>query len=168
MDKKKQQYLLKKRQSLQQEIVLNKLRDKISFQIAYLKKNNFNFTLYYKNEYLTWLQNSLPFIKRENCSGQLDYQINPNTFKPNNYTFSSSKEMIDIIREQLPKVISINSLVIICYDGGNPEIEISLQTLLANPTTFINGAETWLIAKNKSVVLEYICFKNTLSIFILE
>lgn len=168
MDKKKQQYLLKKRLKFQQEINLNKLRDKISFQIDYLKKNNYDFNLYYDNEYLIWLQNNLSFIKRENCSGQLDYQINTNIFKPNDYLFSSDKEMINIIRKQLPKVISINSLIIICYDGGYPEIEISLQTLLTSPKTFINGGETWLVAKNKSVVLEYICFRDTLSIFSLK
>ena len=54
------------------------------------------------------------------------------------------------------ELIPDNTNLIICYDGGDPELEIPVKAFLSNPEKFISHPDTWMITTEKKWIIEYI------------
>jgi hypothetical protein len=46
--------------------------------------------------------------------------------------------------------------LIVCYQGGDPELEISVKAFLTTPGIFLNRMEVWLLTADKKWIIEYI------------
>jgi len=88
MDNNKLNELKNKQNLLKEKLELNKLKERISFQINYLKDNNFEYNLYYYQENIKWILSEFPIRKRENYFGLYDdFQINIGRLFINNFIF---------------------------------------------------------------------------------
>ncbi len=155
MDNNKINQLREKRLQLQEEIRLKSLRDRIANQLDYLDKQNFHYTIYYEAEHLHWINKNIPF--KSNKEGLSNFQIETDTTDEaaNCVNCASEEDLINELKTTFLSLFDTNDKVIICYDGGDPEIEISVATFLKKPLLFFANPETWLLLNNKSYVLEY-------------
>ena len=155
MDNNKINQLREKRLQLQEEIRLKSLRDRIANQLDYLDKQNFHYTIYYEAEHLHWINKNIPF--KSNKEGLSNFQIETDTTDEaaNCVNCASEEDLINELKTTFLSLFDANDKVIICYDGGDTEIEISVATFLKKPLLFFANPETWLLLNNKSYVLEY-------------
>ncbi len=157
MDKEKIEQLKKKRSLHKEEIRLKTLSNRISSQLNYLDEQSFDYQIHYKQENLDWISTNVPMRKRDGYSGLYDYQIDVDDSENCNTIYcNSNNSLIDKIREQFLIILSKESRLIVCYDGGDPEIEISVETFLSQPLKFFSKPETWILLKDKSWIIEYL------------
>lgn len=159
MDFEKVIELQEKRRLLQEEVRLRTLRTRIAKQLNYLEKENYSYNLFYNHENLNWIRLNIPVKKRDNYDGMYDdFQINvadlPLEFcdvYAEQDLFTSSK-----FSAQFLSIISPGTTLIVCCEGGDPEIALSGEAFLTNPIIFFSNPETWIITKEKNWVIEYI------------
>lgn len=166
MDRNRQQKLTEKRHILQQELQLKKIRSRISTQLDYLNEHNFRHAIYYENENLDWITKNLPFKTKDNYTGSHDYQLdiktNPNTHKI--VCNKSEASFQDVLSDQITSILPKDSPLILCCNGGDPELEISIKAFLSKPFLFLSKPEVWVLSKNRNWIFEYIWEQKILRI----
>ena len=130
MDNNKINQLREKRLQLQEEIRLKSLRDRIANQLDYLDKQNFHYTIYYEAEHLHWINKNIPF--KSNKEGLSNFQIETDTTDEdtNCVNCTSEEDLVNELKAIFLSLFDANDKLIICYYGGDPEIEISVATFL--------------------------------------
>ena len=163
MNKDKIEQLKKKRLLLKEEVRLKALRKRISLQLGYLDEHGFDFKVYYNHEHLDWISDNVPLRKKDGYNGLHDYQVDVDNTSPNcNSIYCLSDDLVvNKIREQFLTIASKDCKLIVCHNGGDPEIEISVEALVSNPLKFFSGRETWILIKDKSWVIENIWDQET-------
>ncbi|MFB0939099.1 MAG: hypothetical protein QMB29_09200 [Urechidicola sp.] len=158
MDKEKINELKERQQQLKVEIQLKNLRNRIASQLNYLEQHNFNYKVFYSPQHLTWIESNVLIRKRDGYTGiHGDFQIDVNDIDCNDViNFTKNQFSTSQFSDEFSDILPTNSLLAICYDGGDPELEISLNAFLSNPLTFFNHPETWIITKDKSWIIEYV------------
>lgn len=167
MDQEKKERLKKQRMLLQKEVRLKELRKRISIQLEYLDDQKYDYQIYYENEHLDWISSHMPLRKRDAYNGLHDYQIDDGSPSPNcpSIHCDSDDLFVDKIREQFLLLLKKDNLLSICYDGGDPEIEIRVEALVSQPLTFFSNPETWVLTKDKSWIIEYIWNQKEIRFF---
>lgn len=155
IDKDKIDKLKEKRIQLQEEIRLKTLRNRISTQLNYLDEQNFEYQIYYEGEHLHWINKNIPF--KSSKEGLSNFQIETDTTDEdaNCVNCTSEEDLVNELKAIFLSLFDANDKLIICYYGGDPEIEISVATFLKKPLLFFANPETWLLLNNKSYILEY-------------
>ncbi|TSJ41608.1 hypothetical protein [Fluviicola chungangensis] len=158
MDAEKTAELKKRKQQLQEEVRLKGLRNRIAFQLAYLDEIDQPYTIHYESENLHWIYSTVQTRKKDGYFGiHGDFQMDVND--------STTIETIEMRKEELNSgkfqqqflaLIPDTTNIVICYDGGDPELEISAKTFLSNPTKFISHPDTWIITTDKKWIIEHI------------
>jgi len=59
-----------------------------------------------------------------------------------------------------------NSKIIVCYEGGDPEIEINYEIFFNNPKLFLSRPENWVISKEHNWIIEYIYDQKEIRLFV--
>ena len=158
MDKEKIEDLKKRRKHLQEEVRLKNLRDRITPKLAYLEKIGQPYIIHYESENLNWIYSTVRIRKKDGYFGiHGDFQIDVDDSAAIE-TIKMREEEINSVKfqEQLLKIIPDNINVIVCYDGGDPELQISVRSFLSHPTKFLSNPDTWTITTDKHWVIEYI------------
>ncbi len=158
MEKEKQEELNAKRLKLQEEVRLKELRKRVESQISHLEKLSESYFVFYDFENLNWINSNVPVRNRDGYNGiRGDFQIDIDDSNAIS-SFNISEEDINSIKfkEQFSLLISKESKLIVCYQGGDPELEISTQAFLNNPLLFFSRPETWILTTDKKWIIEYI------------
>jgi hypothetical protein len=158
MDKEKIEKLKERRRQLQEEMRLKKLRDRISSQIHHLENLGESYIVYYSFENLNWINSNVQVRKRDGYRGiHGDFQIDVDDSKVlNNFTMREEEINSHKFSELFLSFIPDHITLIVCYDVGDPELEISVNAFLSHPTEFLSHPETWIITFDKSMIIEYI------------
>ncbi len=158
MDRNRKNELLEKKLQLKEEVRKKELKKRIKYHIDFLESNGFTYKINYNHEYLDWMQTAFPMRKKDGYFGLHDYQIDVNDIADNCKTihFKEETELKSILEKELLKYYSINDEIVICVNGGDPELIISIETFLTDQLQFLNNPEVWLILRDKSMVIEYI------------
>lgn len=158
MDKEKREELKDRRRQLQEELRLRELNERVAPQLAHLEESGESYRLYYEFENLDWMASNVQVRKRDGYTGvYIDFQVDVD----DSTAVSSLKMSIrdldsDIFREKFSSLIPDTNSLIVCYEGGAPEQEISVKAFLSRPTLFFSRPETWIITTDKSWIIEYI------------
>lgn len=158
MDSEKIEELKKRRQQLQEEVRLKGLRNRIPFKLDYLDEINQPYTIHYEHENLHWIYSNVRTRRKDGYFGiHGDFQIDVDDSTATE-TVEMRKEELNSgkFQEQFLKLIPDNRSVVICYDGGDPELEISAQSFLSNPTKFISHPDSWVMTSDKHWIIESI------------
>jgi hypothetical protein len=155
MDEEKIKELRKKRLQLKQEVTR---KARIPSQIAHLEKIGQSFNIYDQFENLNWIDTNVKVRNRDGYRGiHGDFQIDVDNSKvPNNLKIKESEIDSDKFSDIFKSIIPIHSSLIVCYQGGCPELEISDKAFLSKPTIFLSHPETWLITTDKNWIIEYL------------
>ena len=170
MNPEKTEELKKRRQRLQEEVRLKGLRNRIAFKLDYLDEINQPYTIHYESENLNWIYSNVRIRKKDGYFGiHGDFQIDVNDSAAVE-TFEMSEEEMNSggFQQHFLKLIPNNINLIICYDGGDPELEISAKALLSNPTKFISHPDSWMITTDKQWIIEYIMDQDSIRFIQLE
>jgi hypothetical protein len=159
MDKEKAEQLKERRLLFQEELQLKEIRKRILHQLDYLDENQFEYQIYDSGECLNWINSNVQVRNRDGyrgCHG--DFQIDVDTtLGINEYVkYSQIDVLSDKIREQVSTMLPKEGLLIICRDGGDPELEITVEAFLSQPLLFFDKMETWILAKDHSWIIELI------------
>ena len=170
MDKEKTEDLKKRRQQLQEEVRLKGLRNRITFQLAYLDEIDQPYIIHYEHENLHWIYSNVRTRRKDGYFGiHGDFQIDVDD--------STAMETVEMREEELNSgkfqqqflaLIPDTTNIVICYDGGDPELEISAKAFLSNPTKFISHPDTWIITADKHWIIEYIMDQEAIRFIQLE
>lgn len=158
MDKEKIEELKSKRLKLQEEVRLKDLRKRVASQISHLDKLGESYFVFYEFENLNWIDSNVRVRKRDGYSGiHGDFQIDVDDSNAIS-SFNLGEEEINSekFKEQFSSLISAGSTLIVCYQGGDPELEFSVKAFLDNPTVFFSRPETWILTTDKKWIIEYI------------
>ncbi len=158
MDKEKREELKYRRRQLQEELRLRKLNERVAPQLAHLEESGESYRLYYEFENLDWIDSNVYVRKRDGYTGVYsDFQVDVDDSTAISTLKMSIKDLdSDIFREQFSSLIPHTNCLIVCYQGGDPELEISVKAFLSHPTLFFSRPETWIITTDKSWMIEYI------------
>lgn len=158
MDNKKIEKLKSKRLKLQEEVRFKDLRKRVSSQISHLDKLGESYFVFYESENLNWIESNVQVRKRDGYRGvHGDFQIDVNDSNVISLLSLSEEEInSDKFKEQFSSLISNVTTLIICHQGGDPEIEISAQAFLDSPNEFFSSPETWILTSDKKWIIEYI------------
>lgn len=164
MDKHKKERLKKRRLALQNELEQKELRQRVSSQIAFLENSGYAYSLYYESENLNWMVNNLSIRKKDGYHGlHDDIQIDINDAEAQETIFLSD---VGLLADAMPVEFLSNLIedkrLMICYLGGDPELEISAAAFISNPEVFFSGFETWIITSEKDWIIEYIREQNVI------
>lgn len=164
MDTNKKIRLEEKRKKLQEDIRKKKLKHRLNREIAYLNKNHFKYRINYNHEYLYWMQRHFPIRKKDGYYGMHDFQIDVHDEDKNctSIYFENHDEIQGMFNKELLKRYNSEEELVICKNGGDPELVISIKALLSNIDFFLTGGEVWFILKNKTLVIEYISGQNSI------
>ena len=167
MDSNKRNKLLEKRKSLKEMVRKKELKARIPYQIKYLEDNNLAYSLNYNHEFLLWMQAHFSIRKKDDYYGQHDYQIDIDKLNKNCKTvkYNDSSELQGIFESILLKNYPAHKEIVICKNGGDPELIVSIESLLSNFYLFSSAFEVWFILKDKSLGIEYISGVENLKIF---
>ena len=158
MDKNKREELINRRIQLQEEVRLKELRELLAPQISQLEMLGESYVVYYSSEFLYWIASNVRVRNRDGYSGiHGDFQIDI-VDEDGLKTIHLYEEEInsEIFKEQFASLISLDNKLVVCYQGGEPELEISVNAFLSNPLLFFSRPETWIITTDKTWILEYI------------
>jgi hypothetical protein len=159
MDKKEIEYLKKKRILLQKDIRLKKLRDRISLELNYLEEQNLTFNVIYDSEYINWINDNVKVRNKDGYHGvHGDFQIDVDDLAADVNTKIASVNNLLTVKPIVGffNKISNDTTLIICKLGGNPELEISKEAFLSNPSIFLSNMETWVLSTDKTFIIESI------------
>ena len=158
MDLNKVEYLKQKRILLQKEIRLKKMRDRITSELNYLQKHNFNFNVFYDFKYVNWINENIKVRNKDGYHGSHgDFQIDVNDKDAVSTEKGKADDLprIKSITEFFNKISDDNNLIV-CSITGNPEFEISKNTFLSKPSIFLSSPENWVITRDKKYIIESI------------
>jgi hypothetical protein len=158
MNKEKREELKDKRRLLQKELQLRELNERVAPQLAYLEKLGESYRLYYDFENLNWIDSNVRVRNRNGYTGiHGDFQLDVDDSTVASTIDMSIKDLdSDLFQEQFSSLIPDTNSLIVCYQCGDPELEVSTKAFLAYPTLFFSRPETWIITTDKSWVIEYI------------
>lgn len=158
MDKEKIEVLKSKRLKLQEEVRLKDLRKRVASQISHLNKLGETYSVFYKSENLNWIDSNVRVRNRDGYRGiHGDFQIDVDDTKAiSSFKLSDEEINSEKFKEQFSSLISNSSKLIVCYQGGSPELEISAKAFLNNPNEFFSRPETWILTLDKKWIIEYI------------
>lgn len=158
MDKEKIEQLKERRLLLQEEVRLKTLQKRVASKLNYLDKQGYQYKVYYNHEHLFWIRLNVQVRKRDGYNGIYDdFQIDVNDTTQKDVIFYFEKDLLsDKFKEQFLSIIPNISLLIVCYEGGDPEIEISTEAFLSDPLLFFTSPETWIISKDEKWIIECI------------
>tara|TARA_R110002126_G_scaffold281512_2_gene429336 strand:+ start:4195 stop:4866 length:672 start_codon:yes stop_codon:yes gene_type:complete len=159
MDKKKIEYLKNKRILLQNDIRLKTLRNRISSELNYLEEQNLAFNVIYGSEYINWINDNVKVRNKDGYYGiHGDFQIDVDDLAADADTKIVAVGDLLTVKPILVffNRISNDTTLIICTLGGNPELEISKEAFLSNPSIFLSNMETWVLSSDKTFIIESI------------
>lgn len=158
MDKEKIEELRSKRLKLQEEIRLKDLRKRVASQISHLDKLGESYFVFYEFENLNWIDSNVRVRNRDGYRGiHGDFQIDVDDLNAiSSFNISEVEINSEKFKELFLSLISSESKLIVCYQGGDPELEFSAKAFLVNPTEFFSKPETWLLTTDKKWIIEYI------------
>lgn len=170
MDKEKIEELKSKRLKLQEEVRLKDLRKGVATQISHLEKLGESYFVFYDFENLNWIESNVRVRKRDGYSGiHGDFQIDVNDSNSLDSIIIKEKEINSKkFKEQFSSLISTRSKLIVCYQGGDPELEISTNAFLENPNEFFSRPETWLLTTDKKWIVEFIWDQSVIRVIQLQ
>lgn len=168
MDKEKIEQLKERRLLLQEEVRLKMLRKGVASQIAHLEKLGQSYIAYYEFENLNWIDSNVRVRKRDGYSGiYSDFQIDVDDSKlTDNIKMKYSEINTDKFKKQFSSLISEDNSLVVCYQGGDPELEISVKAFLSNPTIFLSRLEVWIMTIDKKWIIECIWDQRVIIRFI--
>jgi len=158
MDKEKIEELKSKRLKLQEEVRLKNLRRRVASQISFLEKLGELYSVHYEYRNLNWIESNLRTRIRDGYNGiHGDFQMDVDDSKAlSSHIFSEKEIDSKKFMEHFLSQISPNSKLIVCYQGGDPELEISVKAFLNKPTVFFSNPESWILTTDKKWIIEYI------------
>lgn len=158
MDKEKIEELKSKRLKLQEEVQLKDLRKRVASQISHLEKLGESYFVYYEFENLNWIDSNVRVRNRDGYRGiHGDFQIDVDDSNVISSCNISEEEInSEKFKEQFSSLISNASTLIVCHQGGDPELEVSVTAFLDNPNEFFSRPETWILTSDKKWIIEYI------------
>lgn len=158
MDKQKIDQLRERRLKLQEEIRLKDLRERVASQITHLEKISQSYTVHYDFENLNWINSNIRVRKRDGYHGIWgDFQIDVDDSTAVSMIKIKEEEInADVFKKQFQSLIPDESALIVCYQGGDPELEISVRAFLEKPSVFLDRPEAWLMTTDKKWIIEYI------------
>lgn len=170
MDDKKIEGLKNRREQLQEKVRLQENRDRIKSQISHLEHLNEPYKVYYQFENMNWIDSNIRVRIRDGYKGiHGDFQIDVND---SNALGSLSLNEVEInsdkFKELFTSLIPTNKKLIVCYQGGDPELEISTYAFLENPNEFFSSPETWILTTDKKWIVEYIWDQGVIRFINLE
>lgn len=170
MDKEKIEELKYKRLKLQEEVRLKNLIERVASQIAYLEKLGESYFVFYEFENLNWINSNVRIRNRDGYNGiHGDFQIDIEDSNAKSSINISEEEInSEKFNEQFLSFISTESNIMVCYQGGDPELEISAKAFLDKPTEFFARPETWLLTTDKKRIIEYIWEQGVIRFILLE
>jgi len=71
-------------------------------------------------------------------------------------------------KELFLSIIPTKNSLVVCYQGGDPELEISVKAFLDKPTAFFSRPETWILTTDKKWIIEYIWEQKTIRFINIE
>ena len=158
MDKEKIEELKSKRLKLQEGVRLEDLRRRVASQLSHLEKLGESYFLFNEFENLNWIDSNVRVRNRDGYGGiHGDFQIDVDDTKAiSSLNISENEINSKKFKEQFSSLISTTSTLIVCYQGGDPELEISTKAFLDNPNEFFSRSETWILTTDKKWIIEYI------------
>ena len=130
----------------------------MAFELAHLEKIGQSYRVHYDFEHLNWIESNVRIRKKDGYHGIWgDFQI-----EVNDSTASCVIQLseVDITGQPFKKLvqslIAADCARIVCCQGGDPELEISVQAFLTSPSIFFNRMEVWLLTTYKKWIIEYI------------
>lgn len=158
MDKKKIEELIAKRQKLQEEVRLQALRKRVASQISHLEKLEEPYSVFYEFENLNWIDSNVRVRNRDGYNGiHGDFQIDvDDSLAISSFAIDQEEINSEKFKEQFSSLIASESMLIVCYQGGDPELEFSVRAFLDNPIVFLSSPETWILTSDKKWIIEYI------------
>jgi hypothetical protein len=158
MNEQKMEQLREKRLKLQEEIRLKELRDRVAFELAHLEKIGQSYTVHYDFKHLNWIDSNVGVRKKDGYHGIWgDFQIDVEDSTASSVIKLREGEIDgDLFKKLVQSHISEDSSLIVCYQGGDPELEISVKAFLTTPSVFLNRMEVWLLSTDKKCIIEYI------------
>lgn len=158
MDKDKLDELRSKRLKLQEEVRHKELRQRVAYQISHLEQLGESYLVYYECEYLNWIDSKVKVRKRDGYHGMYgDFQIDvDDSTAKSSFQISEEKINSEEFANHFLSLIAAENSLIICYQGGDPELEISVKAFLADPSVYFARPETWIVTKDKKWIIEYI------------
>ena len=158
MDRNKIEYLKEKRLLLKKENRLKGLRKRIAPELNYLQEHGFAFKVFYDAKNINWINDNIKVRPKDGYSGSHgDFQINVDDLSVVNTKIASEHDFLVVgpIAEFFNRIAN-NTPLIICALGGDPELEISKEAFLSNPSIFFSSPETWVLSADKTSIIENI------------
>jgi len=158
MDKEKIEELKNRRKKLQEEVRLKEIRGRVKSQIAHLEKLGQAFTVYYEFENINWIYENVQLRTRDGYRGvHGDFQIDvDDSILQDNFRLGEEEIDSNKFRNHFTSLIPDDKSLVVCYEGGDPELEISVKAFLDSPSTYFSRPETWIITTDKTWIIEYI------------
>lgn len=159
MNQEKIEELKSKRLQLQETVRLQNIRKRVATQISHLEIFGEPYAVYYKFEHLNWIDSNVRVRNRNGYNGiHGDFQIDvDDSTAISSYDISENEINSEKFKSQFSSIIPTDIRLIICYQGGDPELEISVNAFLNNPLEFFSRPETWILTNDKKWIIEYIC-----------
>ena len=158
MDRNKIEYLKEKRLLFQKENQLKELRKRIAPKLNYLEGHGFAFKVFYDFKYINWINDNIKVRPKDGYRGSHgDFQIDVDDLNVVNTKIASKDDFLTVgpIAEFFNR-ISNDTALIICTLGGDPELGISKEAFLSNPSLFFSSPETWVLSADKTSIIENI------------
>lgn len=154
----KRDQLKQKRSILLEKARLKKIEARIADQLNYLDRQDDPYKVYYEHEHLIWLALSTHTRKRDGYHGSHgDFQLDvDDASKKNASIYHENEFQSPKFNAEFTSILPDDLSVVVCYQGGDPEVEISLQAFLSNPLIFFSRMETWIISNDKNWIIEYL------------
>lgn len=170
MNEQKIEQLRERRLKLQEEIRLKDLRERVAFEIAHLENMGQSYSIHYDFEHLNWIGSNVSVRKKDGYNGIWeDFQIDVDDSTASSVIKLSEEEINgDLFKKLIQTLISEDGALIVCYQGGAPELEISVKAFLNKPGVFLNRMEVWLLTTDKKWIIEYIADQGAIRFIHLE
>lgn len=157
MNREKIEELKSKKLKLKEEVRLKDLRKRVAPQISHLDKFEEPFFVFYNFENLNWIDSNVHIRNRDGYSGiHGDFQIDVDDLSAISSFIINEKEINSEKFKELFSSLITGSNIIVCCQGGDPELEISVKAFLDNPIIFFSRPETWILTTDKKWIVEYI------------
>ena len=164
MDRNKIEYLKEKQRLLQKEVRLKQLRKRIAPKLNYMEEHSFAFKVFYDFKYINWINDNIKVRPKDGYRGSHgDFQIDVDDLNVVNTKIASKDDFLTVgpIAEFFNR-ISNETTLIICALGGDPELGISKEAFLSNPSLFFSSPETWVLSADKTSIIENILEQGVL------
>lgn len=170
MNPQKRKELEKRRANLQGEFSILDLSKSLKRELTFLEQHSFPYKIIEPFTHLLWIRSNVPTRKRDGYHGIYDdFQLNVDDSKAKTTVEIHENDLkTNILQASINLLLSENTNLIVCYEGGTPEIEIPLNAFLIDPKLFLSRFETWILSSDKKWLIEYIAEQNKIRIFNVE